>query len=67
MRKIVVVISSLLIGLSACVSDCPKDRRMIVASYNLRFNNPDDSINAWPNRKAWVRNLRIIFQLLQPF
>lgn len=57
MKKIIVVICSLLIGLSACVRDCPKDRRMVVASYNLRFNNPDDSINAWPNRKAWVRDL----------
>ncbi|MBC8156169.1 MAG: endonuclease/exonuclease/phosphatase family protein [Bacteroidetes bacterium] len=27
------------------------------ASYNLRFNNPNDGPNAWPNRKEVVKNL----------
>lgn len=26
-------------------------------TYNLRFNNPDDGVNWWENRKAWVANL----------
>lgn len=26
-------------------------------SFNLRYNNPGDGINAWPNRKAWVARL----------
>lgn len=28
-----------------------------VLTYNIRYNNPGDSINAWPNRKEWVKNL----------
>jgi len=28
-----------------------------VLSYNIRYNNPGDSINAWPNRKEWVKSL----------
>ena len=28
-----------------------------VISYNIRFNNPGDSINAWSNRKEWVKAL----------
>jgi endonuclease/exonuclease/phosphatase family metal-dependent hydrolase len=30
---------------------------MIVASYNIRFNNPNDGINAWPNRIEMVTSL----------
>lgn len=30
---------------------------MIVASYNIRFNNPNDGINAWPNRIEMVTAL----------
>jgi endonuclease/exonuclease/phosphatase family metal-dependent hydrolase len=26
-------------------------------TYNIRFDNPADGINAWPNRKAWVADL----------
>ncbi len=28
-----------------------------VLTYNIRYNNPADSINAWPNRKEWVKSL----------
>lgn len=28
-----------------------------IMSYNIRYNNPGDSINAWPNRKDWVKAL----------
>ncbi|MDP4276553.1 MAG: endonuclease/exonuclease/phosphatase family protein, partial [Bacteroidota bacterium] len=33
--------------------NCP----IIIATYNLRFNNPNDGINAWPNRKEQVKAL----------
>ncbi len=26
-------------------------------SFNIRYNNPGDGINAWPNRKDWVASL----------
>ncbi len=28
-----------------------------VMTFNIRYNNPGDGINAWPNRKAWVAKL----------
>lgn len=28
-----------------------------VMSYNIRYNNPGDGVNAWPNRKDWVKEL----------
>lgn len=57
MKKTIVIIYSLLIGLSSCMQDYPKNSEIVVATYNLRFNNPEDSINAWPNRKTWVKDL----------
>lgn len=28
-----------------------------VMSWNIRFNNPGDGVNAWPNRKDWVAEI----------
>ena len=28
-----------------------------IATYNIRYNNPDDSLNSWPNRKENVKAL----------
>lgn len=28
-----------------------------IATYNIRYNNPDDGVNAWPNRKEVVKSL----------
>jgi len=30
------------------------DSYIVVMTYNIRFNNPDDSVNAWPNRSSKV-------------
>ena len=30
---------------------------MNIMSYNIRYNNPGDGVNAWPNRKDWVKEL----------
>lgn len=32
-----------------------------VMTYNIRYNNPGDSINAWPNRKEWVKSLVMFY------
>ncbi len=32
-------------------------QQMNIASYNIRYNNPDDGINAWPNRIEMVNGL----------
>lgn len=37
----------------------PEDLK--VMTYNIRFNNPDDGLNAWPYRKAAVRRL-VLFE-----
>jgi endonuclease/exonuclease/phosphatase family metal-dependent hydrolase len=34
-----------------------KNNPVIIATYNLRYNNPGDSLNAWPNRKENVKAL----------
>lgn len=33
------------------------NKPIVVASYNLRQNNPNDGVNAWPNRKETVKGL----------
>lgn len=34
-----------------------QQRPIRVASYNIRYNNPQDGINAWPNRREMVKSL----------
>jgi len=34
-----------------------KNEQIVVATYNLRYNNPGDGENAWPNRKEHVKAL----------
>lgn len=57
MKQTILLLFSLFFVLSSCVEDCPKSGEFTVATYNLRYNNKGDSINAWPNRKDWVRDL----------
>lgn len=38
-------------------SATPGDAPLRVMSFNIRYNNPGDGINAWPNRKVWVASL----------
>jgi endonuclease/exonuclease/phosphatase family metal-dependent hydrolase len=46
--------------LTICLYSCQTqttETEFNLISYNIRFNNPDDGINAWPNRKIWVADL----------
>lgn len=54
MKKLVLFIMSVIItsGVFAQKAD-----PMNIATYNLRFNNPGDGVNAWPNRKETVKAL----------
>jgi len=36
-------------------SSCKQETSLKVMTYNIRYNNPDDSINAWPHRVASVK------------
>ncbi len=38
-------------------SDLPPEVPVSVMTYNIRFNNPDDGPNAWPNRRQAVTDL----------
>lgn len=40
-------------GATAAKAEAP----LRVMSFNIRYNNPGDGINAWPNRKDWVGGL----------
>lgn len=33
-----------------------------VITYNIRYNNPGDGVNAWPNRSQWVGGLLDFYQ-----
>jgi endonuclease/exonuclease/phosphatase family metal-dependent hydrolase len=48
----VIILMFALCGLSA-----KQNEPIIVATYNLRFNNPNDGMNAWPSRKEHVKEL----------
>lgn len=37
-----------------CLSIQMQAQDLPVMTFNLRFNNPGDGINAWPNRKQWA-------------
>lgn len=46
-----------LIGMLGQTGFAQKSTPITIATYNLRFNNPNDGINAWPNRKEDVKAL----------
>lgn len=33
------------------------EKALNLMTYNIRYNNPGDGVNAWPNRKDWVKDL----------
>ncbi len=58
MNKTILFFSAaLLLSLSACreASDIPVS--INVASFNIRLDTPNDSLDAWPNRKEMVKGL----------
>lgn len=49
-------------GCSQKKSSAEKPLKLTVMSYNIRYDNPDDGINAWDNRKKRVGNLLQFYQ-----
>jgi endonuclease/exonuclease/phosphatase family metal-dependent hydrolase len=49
------LIACLLLCLTFGTTSAQQDINIL--SYNIRYNNPGDSVNAWPNRKDWVKDL----------
>ncbi len=56
MRTFILLLFITLLGSHAATAGKPP-MPLRVASYNLRYNNPDDGADAWPNRKEMVKNL----------
>jgi endonuclease/exonuclease/phosphatase family metal-dependent hydrolase len=56
MKNILIITLSLLVSCSWSLI-AQKSNKLIVATYNLRYNNPQDGINAWPNRVNLVKGL----------
>lgn len=50
MRKILFIVFSLFLSLISC----KYETRLKVISLNIRYDNPRDGVNAWPNRKDIV-------------
>lgn len=38
-------------------SPAPATSSLKVMSFNVRYDNPGDGVNAWPNRRDWVASL----------
>jgi endonuclease/exonuclease/phosphatase family metal-dependent hydrolase len=56
MRRLLVA----LVALAACRGvprTASADAPLRVMTFNIRYDNPGDGINAWPNRKDWVGSL----------
>lgn len=55
MRTLILFVLCHSFALQAVVSQ--KSAPLCVASYNIRYNTPNDGVNAWPNRKEMVKGL----------
>ncbi|MGV3603947.1 MAG: endonuclease/exonuclease/phosphatase family protein [Dyadobacter fermentans] len=55
MKKFALYLLAMLLVTTA--SFAQKTATINVASYNLRYNTPNDGVNAWPNRKENVKGL----------
>ena len=63
MKKLIIACCAILMGLAgqSCTDQCATKKdstcKMNVASFNLRCDVKADSLNAWPHRKEYVKNL----------
>ena len=55
MKNTFIIIISILFILSGCSEKSCKPAEIRVVSYNLRYDNPRDSLNSWPYRKENVK------------
>lgn len=51
MKKLVLIAFSICSVIGSAQQD---DDGLAVMSFNIRYNNPDDGINVWENRKEWL-------------
>ena len=55
MKKVTLLLIVLIVALGFTYAK--PNKPIVVATYNLRQNNPIDGVNAWPNRKETVKSL----------
>ena len=51
------IVTTLLVCICIQFAFAQKNTPVVVATYNIRYNNAHDSLNAWPNRKENVKAL----------
>ncbi|MEE3245422.1 MAG: endonuclease, partial [Bacteroidota bacterium] len=52
MRTLVFIAFALLLFSSANAQK--SKRELVISSFNIRYNSPDDGINTWEQRKDWL-------------
>lgn len=57
MKSIIKILAFLAFFVSAEQAFAQTEIRFNIATFNLRMDTPKDSLNAWPNRKEFVKNL----------
>jgi len=57
MKNLILIPALLILILFSGCSGKKEDRKLIVMTFNIRYDNPYDSINAWPNRVGIVCEL----------
>lgn len=56
MKRMIFVLLALVVVPSFCIGQ-EAYLSINIMSFNIRYNNPDDGLNAWPNRKARVASI----------
>ncbi len=59
---VMIIIMTLVLSTISCTYLSQQKQAIRVMSFNIRYNNPDDGPNAWPNRKDVVANLILYHQ-----
>lgn len=57
MNRLFLLMFASLFFISGATSQQQRVCNLTVATYNLRMDNPDDNLNAWPHRKELVKGL----------
>lgn len=60
MKKIIIIT---FLMFSVIGSAQKTDSNLVIASYNIRWNSPDDGINIWENRKEWLTKSINFFEI----
>lgn len=57
MRKWIAALSLLALFTNSAQAERETEVTVRAMTFNIRFNNPNDGVNAWPNRRDWVAEI----------